>query len=204
MSLDLRILKRCNQKTKDIVFGYIHSINNEIPKEILNICLLFYSNGCDEWDKDYISQDFKRCGDNILIKTKRSTANAFLKRIMNDGYHEWKFKIPIYNQGSDTLIGIWRIKDNEQSSPPLDLFWFSNGHAFGLHGRLFGDGNTRNHGLSACGHNTIIHMILDFNNLSLSYNVNGITYGKAFDIKPGKYRAAVYLCQKGDSIELIE
>ena len=36
-------------------------------------------------------------------------------------------------------------------------------------------------------------MKVDFNNLSLSYKINQIDYGKAFYIKYGEYRAAIGL-----------
>ena len=46
-------------------------------------------------------------------------------------------------------------------------------------------------------------MCLDFDSLSLSFIINDIDYGKAFDIKQGEYRAAVSFHYNGDCIELL-
>ena len=46
-------------------------------------------------------------------------------------------------------------------------------------------------------------MIVDFNELSLCYKINKIDYGKAFDIKKGKYKVGVHLCFKDDWIKLL-
>ena len=54
-----------------------------------------------------------------------------------------------------------------------------------------------------CKSNDIITMKVDFDNLELKFIVNDIDYGKAFDIKPGKYRAAVGLFALIDSVTLI-
>ena len=46
-------------------------------------------------------------------------------------------------------------------------------------------------------------MILDFDDLSLSFAINGTDFGKAFDIKADKYRAASYLYYDGNSLQLL-
>ena len=47
-------------------------------------------------------------------------------------------------------------------------------------------------------------MILDLDELTLSYNIDGKDYGKAFDVEKSKYRAAVYLYNKGATVTLLE
>ena len=42
-----------------------------------------------------------------------------------------------------------------------------------------------------CNINSIIDMFVDFHKLSISFTLNRIDYGKAFDIKPGRYRVAI-------------
>ena len=59
-----------------------------------------------------------------------------------------------------------------------------------------------------CKENDIIEMKLDFNDLSLSYKVKGIDYGKAFDIKQGQYKAVIgflddWSSQDDRNVELI-
>ncbi len=46
-------------------------------------------------------------------------------------------------------------------------------------------------------------MIVDCNKQELKYIINGVDYGKAFDIENKKYRAAVNLYEGGDSIRLL-
>ena len=49
---------------------------------------------------------------------------------------------------------------------------------------------------------SIIEMILDLNNLTLSFIIDDKDYGKAFDVENGKYRAAIFF-KKGDAITLL-
>ena len=71
------------------------------------------------------------------------------------------------------------------------------GYSFVLDGYLTDTENaksapSKSYGES-CSDNDIIEMKLDFNDLSLSYKIKGKDFGKAFDIKEGRYRAAVGL-----------
>lgn len=50
---------------------------------------------------------------------------------------------------------------------------------------------------------SIIEMILDLDNLTLSYIIDGKDYGKAFDIEKGKYRLGLYMRVEGDSLTLM-
>ena len=49
----------------------------------------------------------------------------------------------------------------------------------------------------------VVEMCLDMNTLVLSFSVNGIDYGKAFDVKQAKYRAFIVLGKKGNKIQLL-
>ena len=53
-SVALRDLKKIRQSRKDIVTGYIRTDESfkdqEIPQEIVLICIIFYGSGCDEFD----------------------------------------------------------------------------------------------------------------------------------------------------------
>ena len=50
---------------------------------------------------------------------------------------------------------------------------------------------------------SIIEMILNLDNLTLSYVINGTDYGKAFDIQRGKYRLGLCMSPVGDSLTLL-
>ena len=47
-----------------------------------------------------------------------------------------------------------------------------------------------------CNENDIIEMTLDCNQWTLSYKINDKDFGKAFDVKPNKYRAATHYLVK--------
>ena len=47
-------------------------------------------------------------------------------------------------------------------------------------------------------------MILDLNQFALSFIIDGVDYGKAFDVEQCQYRAAFYLLLKGDSVTLLQ
>ena len=72
-----------------------------VPAEIVNICILFYSNGCDEFDPDHISPDLILEVNKITKQRVRSTANAFLKRILENGIMNGNLK---YQYMDDVVI----------------------------------------------------------------------------------------------------
>ena len=56
-----------------------------------------------------------------------------------------------------------------------------------------------------CVAGDIVHMILDLDGMKLRFKVNDIDYGIAYrKIKKSKYRAAVWLYAKSDSVTIIE
>ena len=123
MSLDQQNLKRIREEIKNLVFGYIHrnQKNKRIPIDIIHICILFYGRTQDEWDPKCIASKMQLKDDTITKHTKstRTGCNAYLKRIMDCGYHEWKFRLDIMN--GQVWIGIWRIdEDNPDGMPPLE------------------------------------------------------------------------------------
>lgn len=206
MELNFAMLKEIDQKTKDTIFGYIRNYKN-IPKEICNVCLLFYGYGPDEWDIDQMPTNELKLKQNRVIKLNNDrVGNAYFKRIAKNGYHEWKFVVAKHNvKDSDTMIGVWRI--NKDKDPPTTIFFNSNdnGYAFHLDGfkhdgyRKFRYGPKCNSEIF----NTKVKMIMDFDKGSMKFVINDKDCGEAFKIEAGEYKAAVYIDKPGDSIQFI-
>merc|ERR1712187_712572 len=108
------------------------------------------------------------------------------------------------------MVGIWKIQKNIK---PTTNTYFTTGGAYKGYGFLAstpmlidpvkGNGKFKDYGIK-CKVGDIIDMILNFDDLSLSFKINGTNYGKAFDIKQEKYRAAAYMNCRGDVIKLIQ
>ena len=46
-------------------------------------------------------------------------------------------------------------------------------------------------------------MELNMNKLYVKYIINGKDYGKAFDVKRGGYKAAIYLYSPGNKLQIV-
>ena len=150
--------------------------------------------------------------DNLTVTNNCSSysqqGNAFGTRICNQGVYQWKFKLNKVNSGL-IVIGVWRIQ--EDKLPPTEVY-FTNGNEQGYGYYLAGEKLDTTTGYSAgtkygkkCKVEDIVHMTLDLNEMTLSFKVNDVDYGVAFDnIKQAKYRKAVWLFHKYDSVSIIE
>eukprot|EP01084_Bolivina_argentea_P074999 136018_1 len=85
------------------------------------------------------------------------------------------------------LIGIW--KTQQGNNPPLDTYFTqgnNQGYAFCPEiAKLTKTEDGKSGGIKygeVCKSGAIVEMILNFNELSLSYVINGKNYGKAYDI----------------------
>merc|ERR1712228_106897 len=101
------------------------------------------------------------------------------------------------------MIGIRKVEKDK--SPPIEASFVGDGYGYCTsNGTKSGLGFLVEMYGIRCVAGDIVKMILDFDNLSLSFNVNGIDYGKSHIITQGKYRAAVYMYCSGDEIQLLE
>ena len=214
-NINVAKLKQISDKIKTIVYGYMHdiirrlSLELEIPTEIINLCVLFYHKH-DRFDTKWISKAMRVEGmdNDRIITIKNACTSSFLELITERGRHEWKFKIyKLDGSYCGILIGIWKVRENV--SPPIDTYFTEGGNAgYGFHGQgkltNGSNGSTKDLFGIKCKEGSIIEMILDYNNLSLSYIIDGVNYGKAFDVDNAKYRAAVYTCSEGDIVQLLD
>eukprot|EP01084_Bolivina_argentea_P193674 332256_1 len=203
------------KKIKQLIFGYIHNMETlyskvVIPEEIVFICICYFGNG-DEWDDKWIGPHMTLdIHTHTVTQTKTSAyESAFLKTIVDSGYHEWTFKIEKFvEHHSFMMIGLWKV----QQTPPISDYFTAdgpNGYAYctghaKLSNPITGNTDWNQYGI-VCQSGTIVTMILDFDKATLSYIINGENAGKAFDIEPfQRYKAAVYMIYNGDSIRFIE
>lgn len=196
--------------TNKLVHGYIHRYQNlffeDIPLDLIHICLLFYGFGSDEWDLEYI------CGMTLegttITKDFGKRSCSYLKRIAEYGQHQWRFKLE--NITGQIWIGILRVehyKSDDYTSMNDCFHTKGRGYAFTPLDGNISDPETGNYSDKygkKCNDNDIVEMHLDLEELTLGYKIDGIDYGKSHDIQKGNYRAAIYMSRANCSITLID
>lgn len=211
MALSLQNLTKIRDEKKHAVYGYIREqYQGEVPHGVILICILFYACAWDEWDRDHIVESIILDEETGIVTQDRATKTSiFLKETVQSGIHSWKFKVIKCNNHECTTmhLGIWNIDSNHGKPPKSDTFYCgkASGYVFvsSTGHKKAGNRSKEEYG-EQCKDGTIIEMIVDFHKLSLSFMVNGTDYGKAYDIEPARYRAAVYLFVKGDSYQFLE
>ena len=106
------------------VFGFIRTkifiwiISQDIPKEIILVCILFYGIGTDEWNPKYVPQCIK-ISDKTIINPRGVCATAYCKYIHESGIVKWRFKWSENDVNTNKyyltipgmcVIGIWNLK----------------------------------------------------------------------------------------------
>ena len=214
MALSLQMVSKIDKERRLTVSGYIREYEEvnqvSIPSEIILVLVLFYGNDTDEWDPKLIS----KC---MELKSKTLTQiavgyrSSYGKRIIDFGIFNWKLRINQW-ENNGFMLGIRRVKSNDDV-PPTET-WFTDGgyeSGYGFRIRPSLTSLTGPEGYAYDGkeygvepqNGSIIEMILDLENLTLSYIIDGKDYGKAFDVTEGKYRLALFLHMVGDSLTLL-
>ena len=132
MSQRLKLIKNIDQKSKDLVVGYIRGIITNVPLDINNMCILYYFL-MDEWDRNCIHENIKLIdNDTIEMSGSYQSCNAFLTNKVKSGKHIWKFLLNNFKIKQDSedkycsriTIGIFNT--NLCKHPPLeDHFTFA-------------------------------------------------------------------------------
>ena len=224
MTLNLMTINRIRPKRKVTVYGYMHKqYGQNVLNEVILICLLFYGNrdDSDEWDKKHNTDSLKLDEEKGIIRQDQgyTQANAYMTKVVDSGIHSWAFKvITCTNHKYPTMmIGIRNCSGGLLQTRPFTSRALEQAEEYGLRqGYAFvtstGQIEVRHYQTPSgykdygeeCPDGTIIDMTVNFDELSLSYMINGKDYGKAYDITPGRYRAAVYLYFKDDAFQFIE
>ena len=212
--VDLQDLHKIDQKRKDTVYGYIRNDkllkDTKIPEAVILICIIFFGRGCDEFDPKWKGKTMTLSKENRRVEYHAGPMSSiYCKKIIESGYHEWKFKIiKTGNAGSNFTLGLWRCSDDKD--PPLSTY-FTSGKDQGFGFSLDGAKKTRaSDGCSSDKYGAkvltgdIVTMMVDFNDLSLCFKVNETFYGKSHDITKDKYRAAMFMSFKDRIVEIMD
>ena len=216
MEFDLQKIKKLDDKTQYLVFGYIRLMeslflnNNKtnaainIPDLMIYTIMAFYAHleRFEHFEKN--SFDVTNDGTKI-IKIDHAQRTLYGSTIMayeSKGIYEWRIKIL---KGTYIAIGIdeacykW-MKDA--------TFFFAKetlNYAYAMATGKKCSQNNRDGFLKRCFMEDIVTMVVNMNNKIISFAKNDDELKKAYDIMESKigYCLAVYMIRKGDSVELL-
>ena len=206
-----------------LVWGYIRQlekIHNDmnIPIEINDIIYLF-QRIYDQWDKKYSNEHIMIDQEKSMITfnapNNHEFVTAFGSHSVSKGIFKWKIKLLSFVNnglhGGSPFVGI--IEDKEelvQSSQSGD--WDGYGYQFcGGSGNLYSEWAYRenkaiDYGCKWKEEGDVIEMILDLDDYTLSFSVNGEGFGVAFkNIMDTNYRLVLsaFNC-KGSQFGMLE
>ena len=145
------------------------------------------------------------------------SGTAFLTKVISAGIHRWTFRI--INISDEMNFGIYKVISRTPATLDLSDRFFSaanNGYAYEAKNSMdktASDGNLmkpesmshhvwKSYGAN-CKDGDIVEMILNLEEYTLSFKVNDIDYGVAFeDIEKTKYRAAIFMYVYGSNDHL--
>ena len=206
MATLLGLDKKVNLKLMQLAYGYARRQTKDIPQPIIDLILLFYCQ-FDEWDPDVVE------GNVVIINKKRVKVrrsklsprggSAFLKNIISDGVFAWKFKIINVCVGME--FGVMKISKINRSCG--QLFDRTNGHSWEatrykdkgwlMDPKTYTQTMLREYG-PQCKNGDVIEMILDLEQMTMRYKVNGVDLGIAFEeVEKTEYKAAIFMYAYG-------
>ena len=200
------------------VFGYVRDatknmkffMNMHVPSEVINVIFEFYLLG-DSWNTEYaqhiyITDEYKMEN----IKPYDDHCAAYGNVVVKQGtVYKWTIKLTKYSLCGGNIhhpyIGV--IKDD----PSILKSYKYRGHSFAPHGYLFCCGKQRilrptkkSYGREFNKVGDIMEMILDLQNYTLRYIVNGVDCGIAFEnIEKCDYRLGVNLFGLNNELQLL-
>eukprot|EP01084_Bolivina_argentea_P256703 432295_1 len=215
MSSDL--LQTCDQRTIDIVFGYIKSLEitfktMHLPQGIKQICLMYY----------YINEFFSKAQDTLfkISEDKLTITNirycSFGSHTIygkvwipsvSKSIHKWTFSIHVK---AEMYIGIASNDDNIDSDFSSDLENDIPNYALSNYGSRYKNGerfyDEFDTFITGFRHYTDVTLILDLCNAHLSYGVNDNALITVFDdihiSKDIKYIMALQTRMPNDSVTI--
>ena len=196
MALTKSNLEQIPQRNKDLAFGYVKECEKKnkqvIPSMIKYLCLVYSNRNKDKFDVENSHQTFKSKGNSIEHNSEERTCeyhNCYLENVVSKGIHIWKFKCD-----SQSMLDLIGIRNVAESSRLTGIFFVGRDDMTVVgYGDVVGGCTISNASPfgQKCNDGDLIEMRLDFNNLTLNFKVNDNGYGKAFNINPGQYRAAI-------------
>eukprot|EP01084_Bolivina_argentea_P227012 383403_1 len=223
MATSFKELDDVDKRTKLMMYGFLHLCTQpkllllNIPDVIVNLCLLYY----------YVNEFWDICGQNIvrsddkrkLIKTKNGWSNTscgfhtisspIYNTSIYDGddcnFYKWDIQIIKSKQYPSYIsIGLSRNFDIGQSICNTLQKWTNNICYYGHNGNQM-HGSCKSIG-DVYGQNDIISIELNTKNGMVSFYKNDVIQGKSWRIAISacvKYKLAVSVCDKGDSVSIM-
>ena len=190
----LEDVKFIDQRTKDIVFGFIKQVQslfaddnayNIIPSLVIHWCLLYFHIK-EQFDPQNCSKSFFKLSDNNSVASQMRhgcDGVALLKKVVSEGVHRWRFKLTEHN-GSYAYIGVFKAKQQPKWDQHIgrDTYYTGKSYAWSIYSANKGPGDVRHWIKFGEKPNTgdVIEMTLDLNKFELKYSVEGKDYGAAF------------------------
>jgi len=220
-------------RDEELVGGYIREAQgllrrvNRISPLIEFLCLLYFE--IDRFDTASIgaSMDLQLDGHKVIMREDKPES-AYLRHKVDSRVKRYTWKLRFnrlaFAHYWTTTIGIYKCRRASAKSPRTEgIFTIdgaypydsagTNNVAYGFaanKGALLdvesgsgGDNDNSTRYGKRCGTGDLVEMTLDFESLELHFAINGEAYGCAFTVEDTEYRAAVNLCHKGDSIQII-
>ena len=210
MSFDLQQLKQdVDKRTTHLIFGFVHEAQSLFPtdlsyfniNDLISFIILSFYYVRDKWDQQLTNlKYFKIDNDCLSIYAKGNhMTNAYLKRVVTEGIHTFRLKIEKEAKDNekwlDFVIGVvdqsFKLK---QEPVNYQKAYFVGSKALSPQRKPYG---------KMLKQGDIIEMIINMDNLTLKFIINGTDYGKISDLKPGKYRAAIYMYQVGNTLKIV-
>eukprot|EP01084_Bolivina_argentea_P279175 477244_1 len=212
--LQFRRIKNVNKRFKCAVYGYVHGYDSFFPQPIMDIVLCYYYIH-DKWNTKNSSTSLTVNEKSVKVgpASGYKSGNGFLTTVVSEGIYSWKFKI--INMCDELNFGVRKITSDPIGSA---RFWVSS-HGYAIEasnctntsskqGNIMDPNDTffkvtKSYGVK-CKKNDIILMILDLNECTLKFEINGTDYGVAFsNIEKTKYIAAIFMYAYGSRSETV-
>lgn len=209
----------------------ISNSRNTISPLIEYLCLMYFE--IDRFDTASIGASMElQLNEHKVTMTTDKPESAYLRHIIDSRCRRYTWNLRLNRLGFahywTTTIGIYKCHKatSNGSKPPRTNGIFTIDGEFpndpnGIGNVAYGfaankgtlvepdsgsgaDGeNAKRYG-QRCGTGDVVEMMLNFETLELSFIINGTPYGCAFAVEDTEYRAAVNLCQEGDSIQIMK
>merc|ERR1719206_18646 len=225
-SVNFDNVKHIDGRTQMITRGFIREITEQleyskcccsihtVPRDISVVCLIYVAN--DRFSQDEIGNVMGVYRNRLTLTGgffhRQLPNSAFLSNVIDRGRYSWRFRLANVNSGHTywtTTIGIWKCRKG--IVPPINhIFTIGQHVAYGFAANIGvlvdpatgHDDEQKTYG-QWCRAGDIVEMHIDLVRCELRFIINGVDYGKAFDIEKTAYRAAVNLSQIDDAVELI-
>ena len=206
-------LKKISQRNKDLSFGYLRENEDKSKSnypQLIKYLVLMYSNAQDQFDRNAAHPSTQIDGNCIMHTEDDAYFTTYLKNVVTEGIHQWKFRFEDdvgFHCGS---IGIGKATSiTEHADGSIDnrkCNGTCTGYQISMNGQKTHPNNTwfNDKGFASEVQNgDIVEVMLDFNKLMVIFKINEIAKVEFHDIENVPYRAGVSMWRKGMGFTLI-